>query len=457
MKMNETIDHEYAVDIPPQEKNDSEGAAFTDEAQNTNCKQRTGKPHVKSMHTDSDYKNIVSAYLGEIRRWPILTKDEEQYWAKTMSDAEFQKHELCRQWADLFHSLIQWKAVRDHQDELPQDLSEMIEGVTRIKRLSSEIAAAEQRIESGQLSYYMRKKQGREKATLIFSLHELTKDCSLVRRYRQKTVRALYPYLSTRVSGKKRCAIIRILRQTLCCEQQSRTAKDALVRANLRLVVGIAKKYINRGLSFSDLIQEGNIGLMRAIDKFDYRLGNRLSTYASWWIRQTIIRSIEEKSSTIRIPIYINDKIKKIGRDMSAQDPDAESFEREETDDETLYHAMQLIREPLSLETPFGEDGSTLHECIPDTVPPSPMDQVLQYQLLDVTEDALSDLPPREERILRLRFGIGVDAEHTLEEIGEEFGISRERVRQIETAALRKIRYSRLSQTLQPFLCSDAV
>jgi RNA polymerase primary sigma factor len=194
---------------------------------------------------------------------------------------------------------------------------------------------------------------------------------------------------------------------------------------------------------------------MPPVEKFDYRLGNRLSTYASWWIRQTIIRAIEDKSSTIRIPVYINDRIKKLlheSKNNAQLMNDESSVEGVDNEAVNVHFALQITRDPLSLETPFGEDGSNLHECIAATMPQSPIEHVLKYQLEHETEEMLKCLSPRDERILRMRFGLGVDGEHTLEEIGEKFGISRERVRQIETTALQRIKASTCSEVLRPFL-----
>jgi RNA polymerase sigma factor (sigma-70 family) len=366
----------------------------------------------------------------------------------------------AQQWATLVSSLLQRKKLDHALENLPpgaaRKLKKLVHALDECTSHTRAIHGLEESLSRPSTSYYMRKKLGREKAAKLLALHESLGGLNVHSLYTSGIVRELRPCLSPAPSPTTRQKLISALRGYLIHRRKAKNAKAALVSANLRLVVGIAKKYTNRGLPFSDLIQEGNIGLMRAIDKFDYRLGNRLSTYASWWIRQTIIRSIEEKASMIRVPIYINDKLKKISKRVQnaegGYDSGDSGIDPADGESDTFYYAMQLIRDPLSLETPFGEDGSNLHECIPDTMPPSPMDQALQCQLLDVTEDALKRLPRRDERILRLRFGLGVDAEYTLEEIGAQFGISRERVRQIETAALKKIRFSQASEILQPFL-----
>ena len=263
--------------------------------------------------------------------------------------------------------------------------------------------------------------------------------------------------LKSRIKASVRCSLLGVLKRYIAACAASQEAKERLISSNLRLVVGIAKKYGNRGLSLPDLIQEGNIGLIRAIEKFDYRLGNRLSTYASWWIRQTVIRAIEEKSSTIRVPIYINEKIKKLLRNSADESSQADVAEEALQDSDNLYFALQLSKDPISLETPFSDDGNNLHECIPDKESVSAVDQIENNQLNEITDRLLKGLSPRDERILRMRFGVGGETEHTLEEIGEKFNLSRERIRQIETSALRRIRVAEESRELRPYLYEEAM
>ena len=188
-----------------------------------------------------------------------------------------------------------------------------------------------------------------------------------------------------------------------------------------------------------DLIQEGNIGLLKAIDKFDCDMGNRLSTYASWWIRQSILRSIEDKASTIRIPVHLNEKMKKHSEALASDKcSDAESVKSD-----NLYYSLQKLKDPASLDEFIGEDGSTLQECIPDRRQPPVLEMISKYQLREQMEEIMKDLSCRDKRILQLRFGIGVDEEYTLEKVGEEFGLTRERIRQLEKKAILMIRDSR--------------
>ncbi len=266
--------------------------------------------------------NVLSAYLNEIKQWPILSKEGEQVLAQSLSKAEQQKRSSTERWLLLYAGILDWSKLRAAEQQLSASrhkrLHAMIQSIRLIKNLNTQVRNIERIVSSGRHTYYRIKKLCREKAGHLIRKNELVSQLDLIKAYNTGIVGALKPYLKTALPKRTERNLFRVLRELLKYHKQANTAKSELVRSNLRLVVGIAKKYVhaNRGLALSDLIQEGNIGLMKAIDKFDYRLGNRLSTYASWWIRQSIIRSIEDKSSTIRVPVYINGRIKKLLKNM---------------------------------------------------------------------------------------------------------------------------------------------
>jgi len=290
------------------------------------------------------------------------------------------------------------------------------------------------------------------------------KHSSTLAKLKDEILRAQRKLLAVETLTNLKIAEIKeINRQMSIGEAKARRAKKEMVEANLRLVISIAKKYTNRGLQFLDLIQEGNIGLMKAVDKFEYRRGYKFSTYATWWIRQAITRSIADQARTIRIPVHMIETINKLNRisrqmlqEMGREPLPEELAERMEMPEDKVRKVLKIAKEPISMETPIGDDeDSHLGDFIEDQVVHSPVDSATSEGLKETTHSVLAGLTPREAKVLRMRFGIDMNTDHTLEEVGKQFDVTRERIRQIEAKALRKLRHPTRSDQLRSFLLED--
>ncbi|MGB5257702.1 MAG: RNA polymerase sigma factor RpoD [Woeseiaceae bacterium] len=290
------------------------------------------------------------------------------------------------------------------------------------------------------------------------------KHSSVLAKLRDDVTRAQRKLIAVEEATQLKISQIKeINRQMSIGEAKARRAKKEMVEANLRLVISIAKKYTNRGLQFLDLIQEGNIGLMKAVDKFEYRRGYKFSTYATWWIRQAITRSIADQARTIRIPVHMIETINKLNRisrqmlqEMGREPLPDELAERMEMPEDKVRKVLKIAKEPISMETPIGDDeDSHLGDFIEDQTVHSPVDSATTSGLKETTHSVLAGLTPREAKVLRMRFGIDMNTDHTLEEVGKQFDVTRERIRQIEAKALRKLRHPTRSDQLRSFLLED--
>ncbi|MAB58929.1 MAG: RNA polymerase sigma factor RpoD [Verrucomicrobiales bacterium] len=290
------------------------------------------------------------------------------------------------------------------------------------------------------------------------------KHSSVLAKHKEDIIRCQRKLIAVELATQINIAEIKeINRQMSIGEAKARRAKKEMVEANLRLVISIAKKYTNRGLQFLDLIQEGNIGLMKAVDKFEYRRGYKFSTYATWWIRQAITRSIADQARTIRIPVHMIETINKLNRisrqmlqEMGREPFPEELAERMEMPEDKVRKVLKIAKEPISMETPIGdEEDSNLGDFIEDLTVHSPVDNATTSGLKKTTHSVLAGLTPREAKVLRMRFGIDMNTDHTLEEVGKQFDVTRERIRQIEAKALRKLRHPTRSDQLKSFLLEE--
>ncbi len=422
-------------------------------------------PQAKSDDDDDDDDEVVDtgpdpeevkARVRVIRRLHkrVLTNIEKYGFA----DKKTQKAQ-----ADLADQLMELKLAPKLFDALVRNLRDIVAVVRSQERLVMQICVRDAGMPRKDFLGSFPKSET-DLAWVDKHIRAKRKHSSTLARLKDDILRAQRKLLQVEEDTRLKISEIKeINRQMSIGEAKARRAKKEMVEANLRLVISIAKKYTNRGLQFLDLIQEGNIGLMKAVDKFEYRRGYKFSTYATWWIRQAITRSIADQARTIRIPVHMIETINKLNRisrqmlqEMGREPLPDELAERMEMPEDKVRKVLKIAKEPISMETPIGDDeDSHLGDFIEDTTVHSPVDSATSQGLRETTHSVLAGLTPREAKVLRMRFGIDMNTDHTLEEVGKQFDVTRERIRQIEAKALRKLRHPTRSDQLRSFLIED--
>ena len=427
----------------------------------------------------NEYENNVSlaAMEADLKPEVFLVFDEISVKYKKLRNLQDKRNSLRAKNSDLNASQIK------KYDELTSDLKNLMKGLSlnnnRIESLLDHLYDINKRLVSSELSLWkMASKSGVAREDFLTEYYGNELDAGWVGRIvrlkrkgwkpfvqeNRKDIKSLLNEITelSEETGLEIGEFRKIVLKVQKGEREAAVAKKEMVEANLRLVISIAKKYTNRGLQFLDLIQEGNIGLMKAVDKFEYRRGYKFSTYATWWIRQAITRSIADQARTIRIPVHMIETINKLVRtsrqllhEIGREPTPEELSEKLKMPLDKVRKVLKIAKEPISLETPIGdEEDSYLGDFIEDKNVLLPVDAAVQSNLRETTTKVLAMLTPREERVLRMRFGIGMNTDHTLEEVGQQFSVTRERIRQIEAKALRKLKHPTRSKKLRSFLDS---